>query len=575
MPRFGQTLFPLAPATAYVVASDAPAAVIASAQMAKSTYGNLIQICDGSADNVEIEAAIDTLTNGGVVRLSAGTFVLAASCTVNSNITIEGEGLATVLQGAGGVYCLHADGSSGSHKSNIVMQNLRLSSGARGIVAEYVDGITIQNCSITSMTGLGIYVLSTCTNVNIVNNVVSSSAENIKVESTVGNESSRVVISNNVVTNGAQGINVIYAQEVTISGNVIQGVSAGITHTGILVLSCSDISVTGNTTRNTTETGIEINASTQCTVTGNAVTTTATGIWVGDGATKVTLVGNKVTDTSGIGILVSDNGTTACTDFSIAGNVVEGTASESAIEINGCHRGTILGNELAPTSARGIRLLGRAPLSVVPTYISIVGNLLHLPSAGISIEGGGSRWLNISDNVINQSTGNGIYISGSYINITNNTLDRCGSGGSSGLNVESGDDVSVKGNTILTSKVYNILVDAAVDHINIVNNNLRNSGETGNISNASSNTFIRNNRGYTTEASGTATINNGTTSVVITHNLSTTPGVQHFSITFSESPSNDVGTPWVDTITSTQATIHVRNDPGVSNLDLGWKVIIV
>ena len=50
----------LPPATAYVVASDAPVAIQTAAQSMKTHYGDLIQICDGVADNVEIQKALDT-----------------------------------------------------------------------------------------------------------------------------------------------------------------------------------------------------------------------------------------------------------------------------------------------------------------------------------------------------------------------------------------------------------------------------------------------------------------------------------------------------------------------------------
>ncbi len=74
-----------------------------------------------------------------------------------------------------------------------------------------------------------------------------------------------------------------------------------------------------------------------------------------------------------------------------------------------------------------------------------------------------------------------------------------------------------------------------------------------------------------TENSGTATILNTATSVVVTHGLAITPDVNKIKIIGKENPTNDVGTIWVDTITATQFTIHVENDPGASNFDVGWS----
>ena len=75
--------------------------------------------------------------------------------------------------------------------------------------------------------------------------------------------------------------------------------------------------------------------------------------------------------------------------------------------------------------------------------------------------------------------------------------------------------------------------------------------------------------------SGTATILNGNTSVVVTHGLAVTPTLADISVVAGEDPTNSVGLIWVDTITATQFTIHCEADPGASNLDLGWRVVVL
>ncbi len=51
-------------------------------------------VCDGTADNVEIQAAIDSLPSvGGKVVLSEGTFTLAAKVLIDSLTTLEGQGV--------------------------------------------------------------------------------------------------------------------------------------------------------------------------------------------------------------------------------------------------------------------------------------------------------------------------------------------------------------------------------------------------------------------------------------------------------------------------------------------------
>jgi hypothetical protein len=81
-------------ATYVIAASDALAHVKAQADY----------VCDGTADNVQIQAAIDALPvdagwyQGGVIQLSGGTFNLAATVNMNAKlVTLQGTGDSTVL----------------------------------------------------------------------------------------------------------------------------------------------------------------------------------------------------------------------------------------------------------------------------------------------------------------------------------------------------------------------------------------------------------------------------------------------------------------------------------------------
>lgn len=78
--------------TVFVAASD-------SRIGATENHGLADLICDGTADDVEIQAAIDALpSGGGKVVLSEGTFTLSAQITrAIDNVTIEGSGAGTLL----------------------------------------------------------------------------------------------------------------------------------------------------------------------------------------------------------------------------------------------------------------------------------------------------------------------------------------------------------------------------------------------------------------------------------------------------------------------------------------------
>jgi len=81
---------------------------------------------------------------------------------------------------------------------------------------------------------------------------------------------------------------------------------------------------------------------------------------------------------------------------------------------------------------------------------------------------------------------------------------------------------------------------------------------------------VHDNVGYVTENGGTATISNGNTSIVVNHGCDYTPSAKDIDV----HPIESLGSAsfwWVDTITSTQFTIHVNADPG-QDVDFKWSV---
>jgi hypothetical protein len=85
-------------ATYVVAASDAPAHVKAQADY----------VCDGTADNFEIQAAIDAVTGGGIIHFSTGLFRLTDEIvmTDKDGIIIEGEGIFNTTSPVNGTWLL-------------------------------------------------------------------------------------------------------------------------------------------------------------------------------------------------------------------------------------------------------------------------------------------------------------------------------------------------------------------------------------------------------------------------------------------------------------------------------------
>lgn len=99
MGRLGIDAPILLSSTAIVLSNDSPALVKWVARLAKVVYGGRIQICTGSNDDVQIQAAIDALPAGeGKVVLGVGTFDVEGSVTPSDGTVLEGQGDATHIR---------------------------------------------------------------------------------------------------------------------------------------------------------------------------------------------------------------------------------------------------------------------------------------------------------------------------------------------------------------------------------------------------------------------------------------------------------------------------------------------
>jgi hypothetical protein len=91
------------------------------------------------------------------------------------------------------------------------------------------------------------------------------------------------------------------------------------------------------------------------------------------------------------------------------------------------------------------------------------------------------------------------------------------------------------------------------------------------VESGGTNTIVRNNMGWKTEGSGTATVANTTTTIDVAHGLDITPTIGIISVT----PTNNLGTAtrfWISNPTNTQFTINVDADPGVGTATFAWTI---
>ena len=176
-------------------------------------------LCDGTADDVEINAAIQALpSTGGEVVILDGTYNITATIAMNKNyVTLSGNGAATVLKrmwsgsGTGVItvtsdYCtvqnLQIDGNKSSYSSNFGIYL----SGSSG------NTITGNTCNNNGNAGIS---LSTGGNDTITGNTCNNNSIGINL---TGN-SSNDTITGNTCNNNDTGIYMLNGNNDTITGN--------------------------------------------------------------------------------------------------------------------------------------------------------------------------------------------------------------------------------------------------------------------------------------------------------------------------------------------------------------------
>jgi parallel beta-helix repeat protein len=210
-------------------------------------------------------------------------------------------------------------------------------------------------------------------------------------------------------------------------------------------------------------------------------------------------------------------------------------------------------------------------------YNTLNGAISTYNKHGIVLEGAGATFNDITGSSFSYNQRNGIVLvtTAPYNNIVGNMFlgnSQAADNTYAAIEVLTGYN-NIKNNKVMNLGVshrYGIQIYAASPSNVVTNNDLRSSGATLIINDQDGTTIIKNNDGYVTESSGTATLLNGQNHVHVTHGLSYTPTAGDISITFTEIPTN-ASTGWrVGNITSAEY-IFFENDPGASNLDFSWS----
>lgn len=445
-------------ATLVVAGAGAPAAVKAQANY----------VCDGTADNVEIQAAIDALTASRTwietVKL-IGSFSITTAVVLTDYTRLDMSEAHLTLANNSDSDMIYATGASYVH-----------------VFGGNLDGNAANNAGTIHCVHFATVLYSLIQNVR----VTGSNFDGIRVDTS----SSRISITS------------CFAEYST--------------RMGIRVSSSYRVSIVSNHVRNNSYSGIDIDSfSSGIEIIGNTTeANSGNGIFVEESSRGVMIMGNHSRENTGDGIDLNQEAAETLQSI-----VVEGNWAYR----NTCHGIRVSANQNS-TTARDI---------------VICNNIVAENSYG------------------SVGTYNGISVGASGTGVVTN--------------------VSVIGNMCTDRQVtptqgYGVSIAAAgVTGAVVKDNDLRNNA-TGAISDSGTSTAIKQNQGYVTEISGSATVPNTATSVVVTHGLATTP--TRVQITPRENPSNAITFWWVDTLTTTQFTINVDADPGASGLDFDWRAVI-
>jgi len=144
-------------ATYTIAASDAPSPAIAQADY----------VCDGIADNVEIQSAINAVADyGGTIHLTSGTFKISDTINLPGGVSLRGEGMAafakigTTIWLESGSNCdmIHISGLVGGHRLFGGIEYMQIRGNSQGNTDG--DGIVVDNADgkVTDLLFRSIYI---------------------------------------------------------------------------------------------------------------------------------------------------------------------------------------------------------------------------------------------------------------------------------------------------------------------------------------------------------------------------------------------------------------------------------
>ena len=227
--------------------------------------------CDGVADEVEINAAIDFIAEtmgGGVVLLAPGTYNIAARIELKSGVALVGQGFGTIIsRGYDTDYAIAAIGGSGTELTGVELRNLAVTqtpdSGTFSLIRfSYSDESVIDNVKTYDSVASGLWVTNS-DGVSI-SDIVAVNCETQGIEvgaCTLVNINNVAVFSDGLTSASVtSGLEIDLSASVQISNVEIRGLTSSDTAHGVILnasanIRVSNVNVDSITTTNGANTG--------------------------------------------------------------------------------------------------------------------------------------------------------------------------------------------------------------------------------------------------------------------------------------------------------------------------------
>ena len=487
-------------------------------------------VCDGTADEVEINAAIAALpSGGGKVVLTEGTFNVSGNSQIvlKSKVALEGQGmnLTKVVKAAGAE--THTVGIGGVGNTDITLKGIMFDNSAWGATENWftnisgVTRLTIDSCGFVadSTERYGRNWINNCNNIKVIH-CFSQYCHGIQVSGDPKNNDDTLITSADVLFEGNSFLNMNMSTGFCI-GNIANGwriIGNYIDEawSGIDTSFSPNVTVIGNTVKNTTPGG---------------------GIY-SEAGRGVTIVGNTVINCRG-GIGVAQTTVPFATlpvdkpgKVVIANNIVRDCPYDSIYAI-GIKRVLITGNHVFDSARHGIECEKEliSAVDYFPNEIQITNNFIYN-------YGTANQW---AAGIACYDATNGV-ISGNWIDGNNNT------------------------------NCYGLRDNAVSVNLIIKNNYIKNNSLDLNLVGGPH--VIRDNVGYVTENNGVATITSGSTYIDVAHGLDRTPAAEDISVT----PTNNLGNAskfWISDVGPSTFRINVNSTPGATTATFAWRAEVL